>query len=663
MLRCAVQGPPSFTLQPGVGGVLWAVLVDGTKRMPKLDIYKSGQFSRDYRLPDSDVIVIGRTHLSDVVLPDEGRRVSRMHAALVRSSASQDRYFIRDLGSAHGTSVNGAITHQRMLNNGDTITISDYRLVFSTQTHAACRRSRIKIGRARGDALSAEGSTSILRFSSRDDHQQFTAGQRELLEQFGRKFQAGAMLSECASDFVAAVLRTIHADRGFIGFLSPVTSEVTGELGVTNLGEHDEIEISDASFAQHLLQGETVQDGNTLLIPFGRQTGAAGFICVNRRDQHKPLTARDGEFLSATSRLLPPCIEPDTAPITPSVAAAEPMEWPMEMVGKSKEWLQVIREVVNAARSRMNVLIFGESGSGKEVVARALHQRGALCSGPFLARNCSQTTETLAEAEIFGYAPKSGIAGADPKGAPGWFELANRGTLFLDEVHRLTPAMQDKFLRVLQDKQVWRIGARSPVQVEVNVVAATDEDLERALDDDRFRKPFFFRFGAKIRVPSLRQRPEDIPLLAYFFLDKYAKTLGSRARTISRRGLHLLWNHTWPGNVRQLEHVIQAAVARDHEVVFSWDLEDWLSCESTATAEKAAVPLSAFNVAPQGASARQKPKSMEEVEKEQIKEALEVTQGNATRAAEILGYKSRQTILNKMDRYGIPRNYADSKPN
>jgi len=628
--------------------------------MPKLEIHKCGRFAKDYLFSDTDIIVIGRTHFSDVILPDEGRRVSRMHAALVRSSTSQGSYFIRDLGSAHGTFVNGSVTYQRILHDGDTIEIGDYRLVFSTQTHTAMRRNHIRIGRGKAELRGAEGSTSILRFSDRD-LQQFTSEQREWLEHFGHKFQTGATLSECALDLVTALLRTVHADRGFIGVLSRASSEVIGELGVTNLGEHDDIEISDASFAQHLLQGETVQEGATVLVPSTHEAAVAGFLCVNRREQQRPFTASELEFLLAAARVMPPYGQNDSSAAAAVAPAAEPLEWPMEMVGRSKEWLEVVRQIGIAADARMNVLILGESGSGKELVAQTWHELGSRRDGPFLARNCSQTTETLAEAEIFGYAPKSGIAGADPKGSPGWFELANGGTLFLDEVHRLTPAMQDKFLRVLQDQQVWRIGAKSPVQVEVNVVAATDEDLELAMEEGRFRKPFFFRFGARIQVPSLRERREDIPLLAYFFLDKYAQLRGSRTRTISRRGLHLLWNHTWPGNVRQLEHLIQAAVARDHEVVFSWDLEDQLQSESRVGAGYAAASASsdASNRATEADIAAEMPKSMNEVEKDKIKEALEVTRGNATKAAELLGYKSRQTILNKMDSYGIPRNYAD----
>jgi DNA-binding NtrC family response regulator len=558
--------------------------------------------------------------------------------------------------------VNGSDIYQCVLREGDVIGIGKYRLIFCADLHAKFPKARIRVVRGSSTGSFTEASTSALHLST-TGNQGFTSEQRELLEQLDRKRRTQASFAERAADLVPAILHATHADRGFIGIFAQARLETIDELGVTNMGENDEIEITDDSFMQHLLDGEVVQESSTLLVPFSQKGGINAFLCTNRRDKRKAFTANDAEFLLAVTRLLPPYAErgadlPDSD--TPEVG---PLEWPIEMVGRSKQLSEVIHKIDMAAASRMNVLVLGESGSGKELVARRLHQRSSQAQGPFLARNCSQTTESLAEAEMFGYVPKSGIAGADPKGAPGWFELANGGTLFLDEVHRLSPAMQDKLLRVLQDKQIWRIGAKTTVKVDVNVVAATDEDLDRAVEESRFRKPLFYRFGARIQVPPLRFRRGDIPLLAYFFLDKNAKSFGSGTKTISRRGLHLLWTYDWPGNVRQLEHAIQAAVARDHEVIFSWDLEDLLPRESPAETDKAAVRLLTppFNTETLAAFAPKKLKSMEEVEKEQIKEALEVTRGNVTRAAEILGYKSRQTMLNKMDRYGIPREYADPR--
>jgi DNA-binding NtrC family response regulator len=195
--------------------------------------------------------------------------------------------------------------------------------------------------------------------------------------------------------------------------------------------------------------------------------------------------------------------------------------------------------------------------------------------------------------------------------------------------------------------------------VDVKVLAATDEDVEQAVEDGSMRRPFYHRFGMKIYLPPLRERREDIPLLVYYFLDKYAKKLTSRTRAISHRALRELLDHDWPGNVRQLEQTIQAGVAKNQEILFSWDFQEQLGPVTSKSKVETTDDLTSRQGQPNTAMKVAGPKSMDEVEKEKIKEALEVTQGNVTRAAKLLGYRSRQTILNKMDRYGIPRNYAD----
>jgi DNA-binding NtrC family response regulator len=191
--------------------------------------------------------------------------------------------------------------------------------------------------------------------------------------------------------------------------------------------------------------------------------------------------------------------------------------------------------------------------------------------------------------------------------------------------------------------------------VSVKVVAATDEDPEKALKAGWFRAPFLYRFGATIHVPPLRARRDDIPLLAFYFLDRYASALGSRTRSISHRALRLLVESDWPGNVRQLEHQIQLAVARDRDVLFSWDFD-------TPNRSVGPEPGSGLYNPILGDEPKEMtsdtPKTMDEVEKDYIKEVLEAAKGNLTKSAHLLGYKSRQTLLNKMDRYRIPRNYA-----
>ncbi|HET8548658.1 MAG TPA: sigma 54-interacting transcriptional regulator, partial [Bryobacteraceae bacterium] len=238
------------------------------------------------------------------------------------------------------------------------------------------------------------------------------------------------------------------------------------------------------------------------------------------------------------------------------------------------------------------------------------------------------------------------IAGADPAGSPGWFEMAHRGALFLDEIHALALPLQDKLLRVLEDRQVWRVQARAPVNVDVLVIAATDQPLEEAVERGTFRRALYHRFAHRLSVPPLRDRPEDIRLLAHYFLDKSAAERGTRARSISYEAVARLMNYSWPGNVRELQNCIMTSALAAGEVLFSWQL---------------ALPASTQAAASQTTAGSAQPviKTMADVEREKIIEALTATRGNITQAARALGYGSRTTILHKMDEYGIPRQFGD----
>jgi transcriptional regulator with PAS, ATPase and Fis domain len=320
-------------------------------------------------------------------------------------------------------------------------------------------------------------------------------------------------------------------------------------------------------------------------------------------------------------------------------------------------------QIQQAACSDSNTLVIGETGTGKELVANAIHEHSRFFRGPFIAKHCGQITSGLAEAALFGYAPKSGISEAKLEGSPGWFEQANHGILFLDEIQTATGSIQDMFLRVLEDKTVCRFGARQSTPLDLKVVAATSEmDLNKAVEDGAFRAALYYRFRSKVYLPPLRERKEDIPLLAYYFLDKYARKAQAKTRTISHAALAILLHYDWPGNVRELEGIIEHAIGRDKEVLFSWDFNPSIrrrSPESKLVAldEPLRLGETGTKVHIQG----QEFKTMERVEHEKILEALEVTHGNVTKAAEILGYKSRQTLLTKMDKFKIPRSYADPK--
>src|SRR5512133_933328 len=229
------------------------------------------------------------------------------------------------------------------------------------------------------------------------------------------------------------------------------------------------------------------------------------------------------------------------------------------LVGNSAGIREVTRMIEAVAYSSATVLVTGESGTGKELVARALHARSPRRSLPFVALNCGALTETLLESELFGHV-KGAFTGAQ-RGQKGLFDAADGGTIFLDEIGDIPLATQVRLLRVLQEGEIKRVGAADSVRVDVRVIAATHRDLPKLVKAGRFREDLFYRLNViNIPLPSLRERVEDIPLLAHHFLRRYAERLAKKVRTLSPEAIELLCGHRWPGNVRELENAIERAV-------------------------------------------------------------------------------------------------------
>ncbi|MFN7016288.1 MAG: sigma-54-dependent transcriptional regulator [Fimbriimonadales bacterium] len=228
-------------------------------------------------------------------------------------------------------------------------------------------------------------------------------------------------------------------------------------------------------------------------------------------------------------------------------------------IGESPAIKQILETVERVADTRTTVLITGESGTGKELIARMLHERSSRAHKPFVAVSCAAIPETLLEVELFG-AVKGAYTGAETDRI-GKFEAANGGTLFLDEVGDIPPLIQVKLLRVLQEREIERLGSNTPIPIDVRLVAATNRNLQEAVDAGAFRSDLFYRLQVvHIHLPPLRERREDIPLLARYFLQKFAAENGRALREISPEAMELLQNACWRGNVRELENVIESAV-------------------------------------------------------------------------------------------------------
>jgi Nif-specific regulatory protein len=307
------------------------------------------------------------------------------------------------------------------------------------------------------------------------------------------------------------------------------------------------------------------------------------------------------------------------------------------IIGTSKGIRSVLEQVALVAPSDATVLITGESGTGKELVASEIHRQSKRASQTFIKVNCAALPESIIESELFGH-EKGSFTGALNQ-RKGRFELANGGTIFLDEIGDLSPQIQVKLLRVLQEREIERVGGSQPIKVDVRLIAATNRNLEADIKSGRFREDLFYRLNVfPIHIPPLRERKSDIILLADFFAEKYAQKNGKLIKRISSPALDLLSSYHWPGNVRELENCIERAVILSTDnVIHSYHLPPSLqSAQSTQTE-----PTTTLEAA------------LSRLEKELIIEALKITGGNMAAAARRLGITERQMGL-RVHHYAIP---------
>jgi len=305
------------------------------------------------------------------------------------------------------------------------------------------------------------------------------------------------------------------------------------------------------------------------------------------------------------------------------------------MIAEGPSMRRAIDMVLRAAHVDTPVLLLGESGTGKELLARALHAEGPRRARRFVAVNCSSIPETLLESQLFGH--WRGAFTDSREDRAGLFREADGGTILLDEVGDMTPALQGKLLRVLQEREIHPLGAPSPVSVDVRIVAATHRNLEELCDSGAFRRDLYYRLNViSVRVPPLRERQEDILPLVAHFLDKHGRRLDREGCTVAVGALDAIQRYPWPGNVRELENVIERALVLGREpVITRSDLPEPLRQVGRALSP-GAVPV----------------RSLADVERDQIANALQLVQGNKAAAARALGI-DRKTLYRKLDAYGI----------
>ena len=710
------------------------------RRSAYLIIRQGNRWTDVFRLENSRSLVIGRASSNEIPVADE--RASRRHAEVFFQN--QD-WFVRDLGSRNGTTVDGEkIDGPRILAPGNQIAVASCRMTFvhsledfvppppegepgnagnpaqtqsdiapaitHRQSKAALLESRVfdgeipqvaTTGKApetaqqanaggklsanvntpttapKGETLGAQPPVAVELLQLAFELAQQTSlseacdlALRRLLQTVGcsaggvlrlgpgesdsaagtkKSGKTNAATSEQPNAVPALVVLAAHENSGRA--YHPVSETILGTLKrdpsallARNIATDEELLGQDGNASSHVLNTSSV-----IVAPLRIDASLFGLLHLYSRRGEPDLTPDDLEVSLAIADVLAVSLknllkqQTLETKLTSAKGRLDELEKRVghgDWVGNSESMKRLREQVARVAPTQATILIRGESGSGKELVARAIHDRSPRATGPFIAINCAALTPTLLESELFGH-EKGAFTGATDRKL-GKFELANGGTLMLDELGEMSLEIQAKFLRVLEGQAFERVGGGKPVKVDVRVIAATNRDLEQAVKDGDFRSDLYFRLRViELRVPSLRQRVDDIMPLAEFFLHQFRNQSGHGPRGFSPRAQKAMLDYHWPGNVRELKNCIERAF-----VLAPGDL-----------AEPEDLALSHLQVP--GASHREpsettheyRERTLDDIENEHIQATLKHTGGQKNRAAAILGIE-RSTLDRKLKKLG-----------
>jgi len=622
-------------------------------------------------------VTLGRAAGNEIVIHDE--RASRQHAEIVPAG---DGWSIRDLGSRNGTLVGGRpITAEQPLAPGDVIAIGLTEVTFCSgepptdpqatmagtgtgavsaemqawQASITHRRARGRLLERMRDAAASEpqagrAAADLCRLA-------FALGRAEDLRSMARLALdtalqgAGAgrgvvLLPAHAGDLARAGAASVEALVALASVPDP------WPLGGTPAGVAAAVMASNEALlataaADATRSAEHVS--GTISAPIRNGGEVVGVMHLEVLEAGRACTPDDLEFVMAACDALGVALENLSARAALSTKLANTADEnerlrrrlgeDAPMVVASPALQAIVGQVRRVAGTKATVLIRGESGVGKELVARAIHEASDRRGGPFVCLNCAALSETLLESELFGH-EKGAFTGATERKL-GKFESAHKGTLMLDEIGEMSPAIQAKFLRVLEGHPFERVGGSAAVHVDVRVVAATNRNLEDAVSAGGFRRDLYFRLQVvEIVVPPLRRRPEDVEAIARHFLQRFAAETGRRIRGFTPEALEAMRAYNWPGNIRELRNCVERAVVLSQG--------EWI--------DVADMPLS--HLAPPGDSGRQPlgrsaafvPTTIEEMERRHVMATLEAVGGNKTKAAALLGIE-RSTLDRKLAKW------------
>ena len=656
-----------------------------------------------FRLIPGQAATIGRAPTNQIAIKDE--RCSRSHAEVFHS---QGQWILRDLESRNGTAVGSRVVRgDHVLQPGDIIRIGQCQLAFVhdltkafPDSHSLLEGIAIRGGKRSGPDLDAPLPPDDQTVLSDAEPTTIThrRGQTRFLEPTDEEHtaipkvgRAAAQLCRLAFELAKApdigviaqlalsgVFETTQVDSGALLLLPRTTSgePIGAELEIAASRTDTEIpyhRVSNFLASTVLREGEAVLARNVLgdsalggrdskgeihatsviCAPIRHGTRVFGLIHLYSTDPERIPDPDDLEFALAVADTVAVALEnlsrreelaENLSQIRDeNLQLRERLGVESEIVGVSPVMDKVAREISRAAPSRATILIRGESGVGKELVARAVHFASPRRKGPFVCLNCAALTESLLESELFGH-ERGAFTGATERKI-GKFEAAHGGTLMLDEIGEMSPTTQAKFLRVLEGHPYERVGGSEAIQSDVRVIAATNRDLERAVAEGFFRRDLYFRLHVlEIIVPALRKRPEDIPVLSDYFLQKFNAETGRRLRGFSPQACEQMTLYRWPGNVRELKNVVERAVVLARSDVI--DIEDLMLTKLATAGDTQDIVLTpgAFE-----------PMSLDEVERRHILATLQSTNWNKSQTAIILGIE-RSTLDRKIRRYELDGN-------
>ena len=660
-----------------------------------LVIREGSKWSDVFRLVPGQSVTVGRAPTNQIVLKDE--RCSRTH---IEVFVSADQWTVRDLDSRNGTMVgNELLKGDRALHPGDLIRIGHTQLVFVYRLAEAFSDASIVVRSSPGGgepltAWDADEDSSVLETSEpttithRRGQTKFLAPGEEDATGVSKMGRAAAKLCRLAFELAKAPDIASMAELALNGLSEGTRTDAAAMLllprGYQREPRGEDLEIvaslstsekryhrvSNVLAATVMKEGEAVLARNimgdstlgsrdskgeihttsVICAPVRRGRRVFGLIHLYSTNPDRIPDPDDLEFTLAVADTVAVALvnlhrrqelaENLTQVRTENVQLRERLGVQSEIIGKSAAIRGVTEEIRRAAASNATVLVRGESGVGKELVARAVHYSSPRRDNVFVCLNCAALAEDLLASELFGHERGAFTGATDRK--IGKFEAAHKGTLMLDEIGEMSPGIQAKFLRVLEGHPFERVGGNKPVKVDVRVIAATNRDLEKDVAEKLFRRDLYFRLRVlEIVVPALRKRPEDISVLADYFLKKFTDETGRKIHGFTAAAKEQLLRYLWPGNVRELKNVIERAVVLcpGREI----DQEDLLLTKLSTSGDTAdmTVPLKEFA-----------PSSLEALERQHILATLHHTGWNKSQTASILGIE-RSTLDRKIRRYSL----------